>query len=122
MKIFLFQIAISLIMSLSIVLFWTKALRRLLLSSCGTAERTDFWITYCNIMLFLAPLVTVILFGPSYRGEHMFPQELRQAFGASLFGVFAALTIIGSKISRLLPKDGPAPAVSPLVVDAATKP
>lgn len=104
MTIFLVQITISLCMSLAVVMFWTKSLRRLLTSSCGTAERADFWITYCNIMVYLAPMLSTVVFGPSQVRDGIFAGDIRDAFGASLFGVFAALSIIGFQITRLMPK------------------
>ena len=65
LQLFLTQVGMSLGVSTVVVMLWTKPLRTLLIDICETNARATFWVTYSNIMLYMAPLVTIMLFGHS---------------------------------------------------------
>ena len=88
----------------AVIFYMMKSLLRVLIDMCGTETRAKFWITYSNIMLVIAPLLTVIIFGKSSSiGEANFA-FYKTAFGCALFGVFISLAAIGMQITKAIPK------------------
>src|SRR6266545_4275737 len=65
--------------------------RTLLLEACATRERAAFWVAYSDAMIFIAPLVTTVVFGKSGSFAVSTFAIVKAALGSSLFGVFVAL-------------------------------
>ena len=100
---FLIEVGTCLVASGVLVITLTSPLRRLLLDACGTRERANFWVVYCDAMIFIAPLVASAIFGKS--GELFAPTVAfyKAALGSALSGVFVALAAIGPQVARILP-------------------
>ncbi len=100
---FLIEMTISISVGLIVLAILSNPLRKLLIDLCGTEERANFWMTYSNIMLILAPLLTNIMFGISgtVRVQDFYFYKL--SFGCALFGVFGALLFLGHQISKTIP-------------------
>jgi hypothetical protein len=100
---FLIEVGICLGASGILVIVLTRPLRRLLIDACGTRERANFWVVYCNAMIFIAPLVASVVFGKS--GELFAPTVAfyKAALGSALSGIFVALAAIGLQVARILP-------------------
>ena len=90
-----------------LVIALTRPLRRLLIDACGTHERANFWVVYCDAMIFIAFLVASVVFGKS--GELFAPTVAfyKAALGSALSGVFLALAAIGLQVARILPPQPP---------------
>jgi|SRR5476651_912288 hypothetical protein len=101
---FLVEIGVSLAGSLLVLLFWSKSLKRILVDICGTEDRAAFWLIYSNIMLFITPLLSVILFGHSGDTVVFGFAFLKRAVGAALLGIFVALAVIGLQVAKFLPR------------------
>lgn len=100
MSLFAIEVLISLSVSFFVAISITKSLHSLLVDVCGTIERARFWVVYSNVMMFIAPLLVVMLFGQSnYVGEQTF-LFYKTAFGCALAGVFVSLLAIGLQISN----------------------
>lgn len=118
---FLIEVAICFVASGLLAVAITRPLRRLLIDICGTLERANFWVVYCNAMIVIAPLVASVLFGKS--GEVFTPSVTfyKAALGSALSGVFVALAAIGLQVARTSPPRPPPAADSgqSLGVDAS---
>ncbi len=118
---FLIEVAVCLVASGILVVAITRPLRRLLTDVCGTLERANFWVVYCDAMIIIGPLVASVLFGTS--GEVFAPSVtfFKAALGSALSGVFVALAAIGLQVARTLPPRLPPAADSgqSLSVDAS---
>lgn len=103
LSLFLVEVGICVLASTLIAGFLTRPLRRLLIDACGTVERANFWVVYSDAMIFIAPLVTVVVFGKS---SDLYTPTLpfyKAALGSALFGVFVALSAVGIQVARILP-------------------
>jgi hypothetical protein len=100
---FLVEVGICLGASGAVVATLTRPLRRLLVDACGTLERASFWVAYCDVMVFIAPLVTCVIFGRSGEVDAPTVAFFKAALGSALAGVFVALAVIGFQVARLLP-------------------
>ena len=56
-SLFLVGIGITLLMSLTVVIYLMNPLRKILTELCGTRERADFWLAFSNVALMLTPLI-----------------------------------------------------------------
>lgn len=101
---FLIEVLTALLCSGGITAVLTRPLRDVLTDVCGSRERAAFWLRYANVMLFIAPLVGIVVFGES--GKILEPTLgfYKAALGAALSGAFVALAAIGLQIARFLPK------------------
>ncbi len=104
LSLFLIELGICGVSSALVVAFLTRPLRRLLLDACGTSERANFWVVYSDVMIFIAPLVTAVIFGKSSDVYTPTLPFYKAALGSSLFGIFVALATIGLMVARLLPR------------------
>jgi len=104
LKLFAIELLISFGISAIVLLFLNKPLYRLLIDLCGTEARAKFWLIYSNVMLVIAPLLFVIIFGKSNSDKIELFSFYKTAFGSSLAGVFISLAVIGTQITKSLPK------------------
>ncbi len=105
---FFMEMGLCLLVSGIVVAVLTEPLRRLLLEACATRERAAFWVAYSDAMIFIAPLVTTVVFGKSGSFAVSTFAIVKAALGSSLFGVFVALAAIGLQVARVVPRPGPA--------------
>jgi hypothetical protein len=102
--------AIEAILSLSIsglvISSMSVALQNLLEDLCGTKVCARFWVTYTNVMLVIAPLLTVFIFGKSSVVTEASFFFYKNAFGCVLSGMFISLIAIGLQITQSIPKKG----------------
>jgi hypothetical protein len=103
LSLFLIEVGICVVSSMLVVGFLTRPLRRLLHDACGTTERANFWVVYSDVMIFIAPLVTAVVFGKSSDAYTSPLAFYKAALGSALFGIFVALAAIGLLVARLLP-------------------
>lgn len=61
---FLADLALLGIACMGIVSYLSKHLQTLLMELCGTAERTNFWLAFSNIVLVLVPLIFAMGYKP----------------------------------------------------------
>lgn len=76
-------------------------LREILVDTCGTQPRAEFWVMFTQLMLFIAPLLIVIFYAPTKEVTNINVTEVIQdTLFRSLLGDFLALTMIGRVISK----------------------
>jgi len=108
LSLFLVEVGICLATSAAAAAALTSGLRRVLADACGTPQRASFWTNCSNVMLFIAPLVAVAVFGKSGDGAGPTLAYFKAALGSALFGLFVALAAVGIQVAKLLPRRGPA--------------
>lgn len=104
LSLFLVEVGICLLASTLVAGFLTRPLRRLLIDECGTVERAGFWVVYSDVMIFIAPLVTAVVFGKSSEVYEPTLPFCKAALGSALAGVFVALAAVGLQVARFLPR------------------
>jgi hypothetical protein len=104
LSLFLIEVGICVFSSTLLAGFLTRPLRRLLIAGCGTVERANFWVVYSDAMIFIAPLVTSVVFGKSSDVYTATLPFYKAALGSALFGIFVALAAVGLQVARILPR------------------
>lgn len=100
----LLGIVVSILVSATAVAALSKPLHAVLSDICETERRSRFWLRFTNLMLFLTPLLTVILFGlnaTSISIEQLDATLVRRVLGSTLAGVFVALLGIAFMITSV---------------------
>lgn len=95
---------VSILVSTAAVAALSRPLHAVLSDICETERRSRFWLRFTNLMLFLTPLLTVILFGMDGTPvpfDQVDVTIVRRVLGSTLTGLFVALLGIGFKITRV---------------------
>ena len=96
LSVVILQILICLSISLTLVWLIKPLLRDVLIETCGTQKRADFWLMFSQIMLVIAPLLIVVYFIPTSATSTInLASELKGTLFQSLLGNFIALASIG---------------------------
>ncbi len=112
------EIALCLAISLSLIVLIKPFLRDMLIETCGTQKRAEFWVMFTQIMLVIAPLLLVIYFIPtSIPATVDIADELKNSLFRALLGDFIALATIGQVIWRSIQKN-PVAAQAPAAASA----
>jgi len=99
--IFSIEVLISLGVSMTLILLIRPLLRGVLVETCGTHERADFWLMFTQLMLAIAPLLLVIFFTHSIDESVVLPALfVKDTLFRSLIGVFFGLLLIGHVMWR----------------------
>ena len=76
-------------------------LRQVLIETCGTNTRAEFWVMFTQLMLIISPLLIVIYFAPTTDSVPINAAEaIQDTLFRSLLGDFIALSMIGQVIWR----------------------
>lgn len=105
---FLFVIEITLCLSISFALIYLlrPVLRQMLVETCGTQVRADFWLMFTQLMLVISPLLLVIFFAPTDPQHTVNSVKIIQdTLFRSLLGDFIALSTIGQVIWKSIDFD-----------------
>jgi hypothetical protein len=114
LELFLAQITLSLVLSIAILLRLQSLMRRIGIQVCEEGGMaTEFWISYTQLMMIIAPLMLVSWFdGPrNIAGV----EQVRSALATVLFGQFLGLALVGRAVwnafvRKAKPAAPPAPA------------
>lgn len=99
LALFLVEVFICVGISFSVVYLLKPLLREILVDTCGTQTRAEFWVMFTQLMLFIAPLLIVIFFAPTQEVTGINVTEVIQdTLFRSLLGDFIALAMIGQVI------------------------
>jgi hypothetical protein len=116
-ELFVAQVVLSLALSIAALLRLQSIMRRIGNVVCeegGTA--TEFWISYTQLMMMIAPLMLVSwVSGPSAYASPV--EQVRGALATVLFGQFLGLVLVGRAVwNSFVRKAKPAAPVKPAVV------
>ena len=101
-SLFLVGIGITLLMSLTTVIYLMNPLCKILTELCGTRERADFWLAFSNVTLMLSPLIFAASCTPDPSGHLVI--EIATQLKWSFIGLLTALMITGWVVSRFIPR------------------
>src|SRR5262249_11287005 len=99
---FLSGIAVTLTVSLAVVVYLSRPLYTILVDLCATAERARFWTAFSNTTLCLVPLIFAMHYRPSKDTFLVF--ELGTQVKWALVGLVASVVLLGIVISRFIPR------------------
>lgn len=99
LSLFTIEILLCFGISTAIVLLIKPLLRDVLIDTCGTAKRAEFWVMFTQLMLIISPLLIVIYFAPTASDSSINVAEaIKDTLFRSLLGDFLALGMIGQVI------------------------
>lgn len=114
LELFVAQIVLSLALSIAVLLRLQSLMRRIGDKVCEDGGMaTEFWISYTQLMMLIAPLMLVAwLNGP---GTYAAPvEQLRSSLANVLFGQFLGLALVGRAVwNAFVRKSKPAAPVAP---------
>jgi len=121
--IFSIEIFTSLAISSAVIFVLNPLLVEVLADSCGTKNRSLFWVRFTDIMLIISPLLLVIFF--THTGENNAPNSLiifKDTLFRALLGEFIGLALVGQVIWRSIRQDLPSkkPTLSPQSAEQAS--
>ena len=88
-------LVITVILSLTIILYLKKSFRKLLIDLTETQERANFWLTFSNILLILIPLVFSMSIVPGATEEIDVFFEVGRQLKWALIGLISSMVVIG---------------------------
>ena len=101
LTIFIIEVSLCLGISLLLIYLLKPVLRQVLIETCGTNTRAEFWVMFTQLMLIISPLLIVIYFAPTTDSVPINAAEaIQDALFRSLLGDFIALSMIGQIIWR----------------------
>jgi len=101
LTIFIIEILVCLAISLLLIYLLKPVLRQVLIETCGTNTRAEFWVMFTQLMLIISPLLIVIYFAPTTDSVPINAAEaIQDTLFRSLLGDFIALSMIGQVIWR----------------------
>ncbi len=96
LTLFTLEIAISLSISLAVILLLRPLLIDVLTETCRTEKRAAFWTMFTQLMLYLAPLLIVVYFAPTaVTSDNSLVLALKETLFCTLLGIFIALASVG---------------------------
>ena len=99
LTLFIIEVSLSFGISATVVILIKPLLRDVLIETCGTKKRAEFWVMFTQLMLVISPLLIVIYFAPtSTVVPPNIAETLKDTLFQSLLGVFIALAMIGQVI------------------------
>lgn len=104
--------AVSLVLSLILVVAIAAPLRAFIQSACAGPEAVNFWSRFTLIMLFLSPLFCAVAFGlppPSLLKNVELGQLFQRAVTSSIVGAFLVMLAIGIWVSVMAGRQPPPP-------------
>lgn len=93
------EIVLCLGISIALIMLIKPLLRDVLIETCGTQKRAEFWVMFTQLMLVISPLLLVIYFIPTGASTAVNVAEaLKDTLFRTLLGDFIALASIGQVI------------------------
>ena len=64
LSLFTIEVLLCLGISIAVIVLLKPLLRDVLIETCGTTKRADFWVMFTQLMLVISPLLIVIFLHP----------------------------------------------------------
>jgi hypothetical protein len=97
----LIEILLCLGMSLLLISLLKPLLRDILIETCGTPKRAEFWLMFTQLMLLISPLLLVVFFIPTDPLTNInIAKAIKETLFRILLGDFIALAAIGRVIAK----------------------
>ncbi|MBL1275749.1 MAG: hypothetical protein COB30_006655 [Ectothiorhodospiraceae bacterium] len=103
LSIFAIEVSLCFALSAVIIVLIRRLLRDVLLETCGTSRRADFWVMFTPIMVVISPLLMVIYFAPTETDAAInVTQSIKDTLFRSLLGDIIALSVMGQVMWKSL--------------------
>jgi hypothetical protein len=97
-------VTITAVLSLAVVSYINRPLRKLLQELCGNPQRSDFWVAFSNVTVILLPVIFAMPSEPlSHAGPPSLP-EICQQLKWGMAGLVTSVLVLGWILSRFIPK------------------
>ncbi|MGB0747965.1 MAG: hypothetical protein ACPGO3_04410 [Magnetospiraceae bacterium] len=100
-----FEFGTCLGISAGVLFILRPALEGLLVDLCGKETSSRFWISFTQLMIFIAPLMTVLWMSVNVRIPADLIYAARETLMHALFGQFVGLAIIGMIVLKFSARD-----------------
>ena len=97
-------LAITLVTSVSVVIYLKSSLQKILAELCGSPERAAFWTSFSNVALTVVPVIFAMQYHPETRGTSSVVFELADQLKWGLIGVVLSITLLAWVLSRFIPR------------------
>jgi hypothetical protein len=97
-------LAITLVTSVSVVIYLKSSLQKILVELCGSPERAAFWTSFSNVALAVVPVIFAMQYHPETRGTTSVVFELADQLKWGLIGVVLSITLLAWVLSRFIPR------------------
>ena len=102
---FLIGVGITLTVSMVVVVYLQKHLRRILIDLCQTEDRADFWTAFTNVTVVLVPVICAMFHRPgAYGGGPGFFDVTTQLQWA-LMGLIGSVVGLGAVVASFIPTE-----------------
>lgn len=96
---FIVEVLLCFGISVAVISLLKPLLREVLIETCGTSKRAEFWLMFTQLMLVISPMLIVVFFAPTDTfSAFNLAEVLKDTLFRSLLGDFIALTMIGQVI------------------------
>lgn len=92
LAIFAIQISLSLVLGLAATAYLRGVTHTLLVDLCGKPGRAEFWVRVMSVLMSIAPLCMVLVFGASQSDS--ISEIIRQAIRLGLIGIVIAVAVL----------------------------
>ena len=97
-------LAMTLVTSVSVVIYLKSSLQKILAELCGSPERAAFWTSFSNVALTVVPVIFAMQYHPETRGTTSVVFELADQLKWGLIGVVLSITLLAWVLSRFIPR------------------
>ncbi len=106
LTLFIIEVLLCFGISISVIYLLKPLLRDVLVETCGTQTRAEFWVMFTQLMLIISPLLIVIYFAPTQGHDAINAAEaIQNTLFRSLLGDFIALMMIGQVIWKSIQRE-----------------
>ena len=100
---FVVGMAITLLISMLVVVYLRPHLRRILLDLCETEDRANFWTAFTNVTVVLSPLICAMFHRPTGGGDSAAFFDISTQLRWALVGLIGTVIVLGAVIARFIP-------------------
>jgi hypothetical protein len=108
---FAIGLVIAMAFSAAAVVYLRRPLLTILVDLCGSRERAGFWVAFSNVTLLLVPLLFAMQYTPALTSGETVLLEIATQLKWALFGLLAAVCVLGCVIGRFVRRP---PAATPM--------
>ncbi len=99
---FLTGLGLTLVTAMGIVGYLRSPLHSILAELCGTRQRADFWVAFCNVAITLVPMIFAMQYVPQFKDGNGAVLELAAQLKWALAGLLASVVLVGWILSRFI--------------------
>jgi hypothetical protein len=104
---FVAGVGLTMVVSLTVVMYLRSPLQKLLTDLCGNQERAGFWTAFSAVTVGVVPVIFALASGPAT--EMTTPQfmQIAEQLKWGLIGMVLSVLMLGWLVSRFIPRPTP---------------